>query len=67
VSEPPVEYAGAPRRGEAVKSLARFWGITERRAADCLDDSGEYQAEMRGHMTTRQRLRYTERRYRRPS
>ena len=71
MTEPPVEFAGAPRRTEAVLSLASAWNVTETRAAELLDDPVAYgralARQARAGMTTRQRLRYTERRYRRPS
>jgi hypothetical protein len=68
--EPGVSYAVAPseehraaNRLEAITSLARFLGVTEERAADCLAHPGAYEAELRAHMTLRQARRETERRY----
>jgi hypothetical protein len=67
MTEPPVEYAAAPRRGEAVRSLASAWGVTEARAVALLDDPVAYAVECRSRarasMTVRERLRELERRY----
>lgn len=64
----PVEYATAPRRGEAARGLARWLGCTEDRAADLLD-SGEAVAEIRARqrLTGRQARRELERRLPDPS
>jgi hypothetical protein len=67
VTESPVEFAGAPRRAEAVRSLASAWNVTETRAAALLDDPVAYERELarlaRRGMTVRERLRVMERRY----
>jgi hypothetical protein len=45
---PSVEYADLSLRGgEALRSLARYLGVTEARAAECLADRAEYRAELR--------------------
>ena len=69
-----VCYAATPtdeyrvhRQLEAARSLARAWGITETRAADCLGNPAEFRAEFRSRMTPQQRLRGLERRYLDPS
>jgi hypothetical protein len=62
-ARPPTEEHRAATVLEAVKGLAKAWGITETRAAECLADHAEYQLEMRAHMTPRQAMREMERRY----
>jgi hypothetical protein len=66
-----VSYAAYPTdeyrvhcRLEAVKSLAKSWGITETRAAGCLADPAEYAAEFRLRpVSVREARRRLERRY----
>jgi hypothetical protein len=67
-----VEYAAdvnaeyrAHNHGEATRSLAKAWGITEDRAADCLASPAVYAAELRSRpLSVAQALRQLEaRRY----
>jgi hypothetical protein len=62
---PPVEYADVSRRGgEAVRSLARFLGVSEARAVGCLADPAEFRAELRLRpLSVREARRQLERRY----
>jgi hypothetical protein len=52
-------------RGEAVRSLAKAWGLTETRAAGLLDDPDAYGVECRARqrLTGREALRELERRF----
>jgi hypothetical protein len=54
-----------PRRGEAVRSLAKAWDVTEVQAAALLSDPGAYAAEHRARnpLTGAEARRQLERRY----
>ena len=66
MTSPPVEYADYGRlSGEATRSLARFLGVTEDRAAAALADPDTYAAELRlmRPVTGMEARRLVERRY----